>query len=338
MEEVVLLSRQPVTVFVALCGAVMACAGDSAREFTAPDLEPAETPAITQSDTWLGNRYMVTPRVDAKAGTISGVIYVAGGRDEALGNSRVVEAYNVSTNSWTARAPLPSPRFAVNGVSAIDGRLYVTGGIRGDFGTGTPTRTLFVYDPLTNTWSKKADMPQVSAGGVQGVIGSRLYVYADAGGDSPGFYRYNPATDTWATLTPPPGRHWGGVGGVIDGKFYLAAGVMDGISTTNMTVHIYDPSRGMWTTGATMPPPAANNVSGAVLKGKLYVVSGATVMGGLTASVRAYDPATDTWEVKAPIPTKRIGAASAGAAGQLFIMGGQAGSGRITGKVEAYTP
>ena len=87
-----------------------------------------------------------------------------------------------------------------------------------------------------------------------------------------------------------------------------------------------------------MPPPAANNVSGAIVSGKLYVVSGATVIGGLTASVRAYDPVANAWEVKAPIPTKRIGAAGAGAAGQLFIMGGQTGSGGITGKVEAYTP
>jgi N-acetylneuraminic acid mutarotase len=338
MKEVVLSSCRPVTVFVALYGAVVACAGDPARELTAPDLERAEIGASAQSDTWLGKRYMLTSRVEAKAGTIGGVIYVVGGRDEVHGNSRAVEAYNVSTNRWSARAPLPSPRFAANGVSAINGRLYVTGGVRGDFSTGTANKTLFVFDPFTNTWSKKADMPQVSAAGAQGVIGSRLYVYADAGAGSPGFYRYNPATDTWATLTPPPSRHWGGVGGVIGGKFYLAAGVMDGISTTNMTVHIYDPSSGMWSAGATMPAPAANNVSGGIVNGKLYVVSGATVIGGLTASVRAYDPVANAWEVKAAIPTKRIGAAGAAAAGQLFIMGGQTGSGGITGKVEAYTP
>ncbi len=94
-----------------------------------------------------------------KAGLLNDIVYVVGGRVSVTGDARaLVQAYNVSTNSWSLRKSLPSPRRAINGVSAINGKLYVTGGFNS---SSALTRTLYVYTPGTNSWVKRADMPHV---------------------------------------------------------------------------------------------------------------------------------------------------------------------------------
>jgi hypothetical protein len=51
-----------------------------------------------------------------------------------------------------------------------------------------------------------------------------------------------------------------------------------------------------------------------------------------------YDPATDKWTTKTPMPTARIAAAGVGAGGKFYVLGGWNGSSVSQTKVEAYTP
>jgi N-acetylneuraminic acid mutarotase len=193
-----------------------------------------------------------------KAGAIDNVIYVVGG-DPDLGPTRAlpnVDAYDVATNTWSSRQPLPSARSDINGASVIAGRVYVTGGIRPVTGGGfTLTRILFVYSRGTNRWTKKTDMPLQSAGGVQGVIDGRLYVYVPGSSTVVSvkgkFLRYNPATDTWVTLPAPPVMHRHGAGGVINGRFHLVGGDDGALATTGI-LNVYNPSTNKWTTKAPM--------------------------------------------------------------------------------------
>ena len=54
-------------------------------------------------------------------------------------------------------------------------------------------------------------------------------------------------------------------------------------------------------------------------------------------SVEAYDPASNAWSTKAPLPTPRLGLAFVnGGDGKLYALGGYGGSGTTT--VEAYDP
>jgi N-acetylneuraminic acid mutarotase len=56
----------------------------------------------------------------------------------------------------------------------IGGKIYVSGGrVSGD---KRCLQTLFVYDPATNRWTRKQDMPNVAWGGVTGVLNDQLYV------------------------------------------------------------------------------------------------------------------------------------------------------------------
>jgi N-acetylneuraminic acid mutarotase len=51
----------------------------------------------------------------------------------------------------------------------------------------------------------------------------------------------------------------------------------------------------------------------------------------------SYDPVTDRWEQRAPMPTARSGIAAAVLQGQIFVFGGEAPAGTFH-QVEAYNP
>jgi N-acetylneuraminic acid mutarotase len=78
---------------------------------------------------------------------------------------------------------------------------------------------------------------------------------------------------------------------------------------------------------------------------------GAVVMGGRIHAVggrfdtffynsdlhHAYDPATDAWRPRAPLPTARSGVAAAVLGGRMFVFGGESGAG-VFPENEAYDP
>ena len=91
-------------------------------------------------------------------GVVNGLLYVIGG---AIGSSAAVpvgtvEAYDPTTNTWSTKAPMPTPRHMV-GVAVVGNILYAIGGHGAD--SGNLVTTVEAYDPISNTWSTKAGMP-----------------------------------------------------------------------------------------------------------------------------------------------------------------------------------
>src|SRR6476619_4159661 len=84
---------------------------------------------------------------------------------------------------------------------------------------------------------------------------------------------------------------------------------------------------------------ARHHTGGAFVDGKFYVAGGRT---GNTedsvnlTSLEAYDPATNTWEQRAPMPTGRSEIAVAAFNGELFVFGGELPG--VYANVEAYNP
>ena len=89
---------------------------------------------------WTTDAAMPTPRGQAVAGVIDGILYVAGGYVPFTGAVATLEAYDPVANTWTVKAPMPAARYgAVAGV--VNGILYVAGGMVGD------STTVAAYDP-----------------------------------------------------------------------------------------------------------------------------------------------------------------------------------------------
>ena len=78
-----------------------------------------------------------------------------------------------------------------------------------------------------------------------------------------------------------------------------------------------EPDRGVWRTAASAPTKRTEVAAG-TLRNKIYVVGGFEQPGfsnllnlAITALVEEYDPATDRWTIKAPMPVGLHHAASA---------------------------
>src|SRR4029077_10805469 len=106
---------------------------------------------------WTVKSPMPTGRIAFAAVTVNGIIYAIGGEITANnGNQEIgtVEAYNPATDSWTTKAPMPTPRLAL-GAGVINGIIYAVGGTteRGFESTGNALATVEAYDPVADKWT-----------------------------------------------------------------------------------------------------------------------------------------------------------------------------------------
>jgi N-acetylneuraminic acid mutarotase len=135
------------------------------------------------TDTWQALPPLPTDRNHLAVGAIGGRVYVAGGRFGAGFTSPATDALEVfdpATSTWTALAPMPSPRGGVNGI-AVGDCFYVWGG---EFATGVHADN-DVYHAPTNTWRRLAPLP-TPVHGVTGAAHLAGLAYAPGGGTSQG--------------------------------------------------------------------------------------------------------------------------------------------------------
>ncbi|MHC4207760.1 MAG: kelch repeat-containing protein, partial [Planctomycetota bacterium] len=72
-----------------------------------------------------------------------------------LGVDGVIHAVE---DTWTKKVDMPTAT-SLHAASVVDGKIYVIGGTDNLFGWSDYWSTVWVYDPTTDTWMKKADMP-----------------------------------------------------------------------------------------------------------------------------------------------------------------------------------
>lgn len=85
-----------------------------------------------------------------------------------------------------------------------------------------------------------------------------------------------------------------------------------------------------------MPAGQAGMASG-VINGKLYLAGGTDNTGSPTGQLQVYTPGTNSWAIKAPMPSRNFPAGSE-ANGLFYVLGGQDSNDDKSRKVEAYTP
>jgi N-acetylneuraminic acid mutarotase len=155
-----------------------------------------------------------------------------------------------------------------------------------------------------------------------------------------------PDQGVWRTATPAPTKRTEVAAATLNDKIYVVGGFeqpgfgnMLNLAITS-SLEEYDPSTDRWTSRTPMPV-GLHHVGMGVAGGKLYVIGGYK-QSGLSvwkpvATVYAYDPATDTWAERAPMPTPRGALSVTEHDGKLYAIGGydrQANS----AAVEVYDP
>jgi N-acetylneuraminic acid mutarotase len=313
--------------------------------------KPTAAELAVAANSWTAKALMPTGRLALAAAVVNNslhqpILYAIGGDDGNGQTMSTVEAYDFATNAWSTKAPLPVRLEETNGAGVIARKIYVSGGRDLDNNSpgsddGFPRSSLYVYDPVTDSWSRKADMPLPSMAGVTGVLNGKLYVL-NASFNS--FYRYDPSADTWSVLPKCPGVHFRGAAAVINGKLYVAGGerftAYGPIAIRKL--HVYDPVSNAWSEKALMPH-AVSSAAGARLLGQFYVLGGTSNNRGRDY-VQAYDPVANTWALKAPLPTSRVSLAASNFVNlngqqRIVAVGGYGGLGlRWLRSNDVYTP
>jgi N-acetylneuraminic acid mutarotase len=289
---------------------------------------------------WTVGADMPTVRADLGVAVVNGVLYAIGGYKgaDAL---KTVEAYDSATDSWVAKADMPTARCGF-GVAVVNGVLYAIGGFAPYVG---PMGTVEAYNPATDSWTTKASMPTprefLAVGVVNGVIYAVGGYQLIAGGQmaTDVVEAYDPVSDTWTGKhAMPTPRGMLGVG-VVNGIVYAIGG-----SAPATVTEAYDPVANTWTTKAPMPT-VRSGLGVAVVNGLIYAVGGVYSPGstdGFMNAVQAYDPATNTWTGRAPLPNAGTELAVGVRNNTLYVVGGFAMFGPQTygqvGTTEAYLP
>lgn len=240
-------------------------------------------------------------------------------------------AGSVRAAIWTQKADIPTPRKA-HSTAAVDGKIYVIGGLATDtsYNNSGAIPAVEEYDPATDTWNRKADMPEARGylDGSSPVVDGKIYVM---GGGNPASARvdiYDPATDTWSRGADMPTPRLISAKVAFEGKIYTFGGLAGlrnsdrGLKTTD----VYDPKTDTWTESATMPQAVWGH-SADVVDGKIYVIGGSYGIDAMQIH-QVYDPQTNTWANGTPMPIRTRSYATSVVCGKIYAIGGWLNSGQ----------
>jgi probable HAF family extracellular repeat protein len=96
------------------------------------------------------------------------------------------------------------------------------------------------------------------------------------------------------------------------------------------------PTANYWSVRAALLPERRGHAVG-VANGLLYAIGGENKFGHVISTVQAYNPATDSWSSKAPLPVGRQSANGAATINStIYVAGGQNPAGTLTNTLYAY--
>jgi len=204
----------------------------------------------------------------------------------ALSSDDIVE------NSWVSKAPMRQARSGL-GAAAVNGKIYAIGGstengewsISGRSARGGVVGTNEEYDPALNEWVPKASMPTSRVGFSIAICQNKIYCI--------GGY-------TKVSRTSAP--------------------------TSTEVVEVYDPATNSWETKTPMPT-RRDDFAIIVHQAKIHLIGGTAGRNSTTGYLlytelnEVYDPATDTWEIKTPMPVAKVAKAHI-INGKVYFIGG----------------
>ena len=219
-----------------------------------------------------------------------------------------------AVTAWDA-APSPIARAEAVGL-AVDGKLYVFGGIDGpgQLYHFPITGRSDVYDPATDTWRRYADEPEPFTHCDAVADGHTIWFPGIYVGDTPGpgsthIWKYDIDTDTWSRGPDLPEARGAGGAALVGRELHFFGG-RDGPRERDESSHWaldLDNQAAGWVSKAKMPLPR-NHTSAAEADGKIYAIAGQTGEADHAVAqteVDCYDPVTDTWTRVADLPAPR---------------------------------
>jgi len=239
-----------------------------------------------KTDVWTQKKDMPTPRRYLAAAVVDGIIYAIGGGGGPDPVTGAVEAYDPKTDTWVAKTGMLTPRCFHN-ACAVNGIIYTIGGVKAVGGNSVVVKTVEAYDPKTDQWTPKTDLPIAAYFGGDQVVNG--LIYACYGKQT---FAYDPQTDHWTTNAPIPAA-WSynsraPASSVVDGIVYLFGGDSADMYTTYKLTLAYDPVQDKFTAKRLMPTNTLA-AAAATIDGKIYITGGANSDPGVYDPIAVYN-------------------------------------------------
>lgn len=182
-----------------------------------------------------------------------------------------------------------------------------------------------LVNAIEDSWETMEPMPTARSGLGVAVVDGKIYAIGGYNGSYLGTNEmYDPKTNGWTAKTSMPTPRCNFAITAYQNKIYVIGGeISQGI--VGSINEVYDPLTDTWETKTGLPN-ARSLLCANVVNNKIYLI------GGLgtgfppwvcTQDTFVYDPDTDSWVTKAPIPTPISDYASAVIDNKLYVIGGR---------------
>ncbi len=194
---------------------------------------------------------------------------------------------NLHAQTWTKKNDIPpstvSGRWGAYSFT-LNGKIYLGGGYTGN---QVNLNDLWEYDPATDSWTQKADVP-----GSQG--------------------------RTYAVAFAINGKGYIGLG--VEGYNSINSKFLDDLWE-------YDPVANTWSQKQSLNDSARGSASCFVINNKAYIVGGAPDYSLISNDVWRYDPGQNMWDSMTPCPVAHMSSASFSIGSKGYVVGGQKNTG-----------
>lgn len=281
------------------------------------------TPQGVAASRWQVEAVMPQPISGAAVATYEGTVYIISGlREDQI--SGVVNAYNPEDDSWSQKAPKPTP-VKSTGAVLLGEKIYVPGGLMDN---GQATAVQEVFDPRNNVWEKAAALPVSLSGSAMAPFEGRLYLFGGKDGEqySNRVFVYDPSIDAWSELKPMDIPLAFASAVTLGSKIYLAGG--ENSSGYLSTLQAYYPQRESsgekaWEKHADLPD-GRTGFGLVTLADAVYAAGGRSTSSKNTLPVLHYDEKNDRWDsLDAPPVSVGNWPALAAVGNHIHIFGGE---------------
>jgi hypothetical protein len=148
------------------------------------------------------------------------------------------------------------------------------------------------YDPVTESWIQKANMPTARVCLSACAVDGKIYAIGGYNGDwNVSTYKtvevYDPSTNTWTRKRDMPTERWSPSACVVDGEIHVIGGNANNLQPTPAH-EVYDPSTDTWTTRSPLQQKRLGHFVG-VVGNKIYAVGGHYPWMILVSKTEEYD-------------------------------------------------
>ena len=293
-----------------------------------------------------------TKRKNFTTAVVDNKIYLIGGTifnnwNGPFGLS-IVEVYDPQTNSWQRVADMPTLRTSPQ-AAVVDSIIYVFGGFNGKDNRGVnlkfPT-VVDAYNPQTDTWVRKQDMPVPRFNFGLGVVAGKIYLIGGSPGIAPEEEQrtdrvdiYDPATDTWGKGRKMPTRRDPFSVKVVNDHIYVIGGygwpqIPNNPGPRLTVIEEYNPITNQWRQKNDMLE-LKDGFGTAVVRDAIYLIGGAA-LNKFIATVDVYQPQIQKWSDIPALPMPLVNHSAAVVNGKIYVFSGFKAIGEFNSDVVGF--